>query len=109
TAEAGAFVNGAAHQNSGPPLPVTNPADGQVFAEVASATAADVDAAVSSASEAFREWSELAVSRRGELLWGAATVVHQHVDELVELLTREQGKTLRDSRIEIGRAVETLE
>jgi len=109
TAEAGAFVNGAAHQNSGPPLPVTNPADGQVFAEVASATAADVDAAVSSASEAFREWSELAVSRRGELLWGAATAVHQHVDELVELLTREQGKTLRDSRIEIGRAVETLE
>ena len=109
TAEAGAFVNGAAHQNSGPPLPVTNPADGQVFAEVASATPADVDAAVKSAREAFDEWSELAVSRRGELLWGAATVVHQHVDELVELLTREQGKTLRDSRIEIGRAVETLE
>ena len=109
TAEAGAFVNGAAHQNSGPPLPVTNPADGQVFAEVASATAADVDAAVKSAREAFDEWSELAVSRRGELLWGAATAVHQHVDELVELLTREQGKTLRDSRIEIGRAVETLE
>jgi acyl-CoA reductase-like NAD-dependent aldehyde dehydrogenase len=109
TAEAGAFVNGAAHQNSGPPLPVTNPADGQVFAEVASATPADVDAAVKSAREAFDEWSELAVSRRGELLWGAATAVHQHVDELVELLTREQGKTLRDSRIEIGRAVETLE
>ena len=109
TAEAGAFVNGAAHQNSGPPLPVTNPADGQVFAEVVSATPADVDAAVKSAREAFDEWSELAVSRRGELLWGAATVVHQHVDELVELLTCEQGKTLRDSRIEIGRAVETLE
>ena len=109
TAEAGAFVNGAAHQNSGPPLPVTNPADGQVFAEVASATPADVDAAVKSAREAFDEWSELAVSRRGELLWGAATAVHQHVDELVELLTCEQGKTLRDSRIEIGRAVETLE
>jgi succinate-semialdehyde dehydrogenase/glutarate-semialdehyde dehydrogenase len=109
TAEAGAFVHGAVHQNAGAPLPVTNPADGEVFAEVASATAGDVDAAVSSASDAFREWSELAVSRRGELLWGAATAVHQHVDELVELLTREQGKTLRDSRIEIGRAVETLE
>jgi succinate-semialdehyde dehydrogenase/glutarate-semialdehyde dehydrogenase len=80
-----------------------------VFTEVASATVADVDAAVSAAREAFAEWSALAVSKRGELLWGGATTVHQHVDELVELLTREQGKTLRDSRIEIGRAVETLE
>jgi acyl-CoA reductase-like NAD-dependent aldehyde dehydrogenase len=109
TAEAGAFIHGAAHRNGGAPLPITDPADGQVFAMVASATAADVDAAVSSAREAFGEWSALAVSKRGELLWGAAAAVHQHVDELVELLTREQGKTLRDSRIELSRAVETLE
>jgi acyl-CoA reductase-like NAD-dependent aldehyde dehydrogenase len=109
TAEAGAFIHGSAHQNGGAPLPVTNPADGQVFTEVASATAADVDAAVASAREAFHDWAALAVSKRGELLWGAAANVHHHVDELVALLTREQGKTLRDSRIEIGRAVETLE
>ncbi|HEX4760916.1 MAG TPA: aldehyde dehydrogenase family protein [Thermoleophilaceae bacterium] len=109
TAEAGAFIHGAAHQNGGAPLPVTNPADGQVFTEVASATAADVDAAVQSAASAFGEWAALAVSKRGELLAKAAAHVHEHVDELVPLLTREQGKTLRDSRIELKRAVETLE
>jgi acyl-CoA reductase-like NAD-dependent aldehyde dehydrogenase len=109
TAEAGAFIHGAAHRSAGQPLPVTNPADGQVFAEVASATAADVDAAVSSAREAFGEWSALAVSKRGELLAAAARNVHDHIDDLVPLLTREQGKTLRDSRIELNRAVETLE
>jgi acyl-CoA reductase-like NAD-dependent aldehyde dehydrogenase len=109
TAEAGAFVDGAAHQNGGPPLPLTNPADGQVFCEVASATPADVDAAVGAARAAFGEWSRLAVSARGELLAAAARRVHEHVDELAPLLTREQGKTLRDSRIELNRAVETLE
>ncbi|HEY1594964.1 MAG TPA: aldehyde dehydrogenase family protein [Thermoleophilaceae bacterium] len=109
TAEAGAFIGGAVHQSAGEPLPITNPATGQVFAHVASATAADVDAAVASAREAFEEWSALAVSRRGELLLGAAANVRGHVDELVAVLTREQGKTLRDSRIEVGRAVETLE
>jgi len=109
TAEAGAFIHGSAHRNGGPPLPVTNPADGQVFAEVASATAGDVDAAVSSAREAFGAWSELAVSKRGELLAAAARNLREHIDELVPLLTREQGKTLRDSRIELTRAVETLE
>src|SRR4051794_622822 len=109
TAEAGAFIHGAPHANGGAPLPVTNPADGRVFTEVASATAADVDAAVRSAREAFGDWSALAVSKRGEILAAAAANVHDHGDELAELLTREQGKTLRDSRIELNRAVETLE
>jgi acyl-CoA reductase-like NAD-dependent aldehyde dehydrogenase len=109
TAEAGAFIHGSPHRNGGPPLPITNAADGQVFAEVASATAGDVDAAVSSAREAFEEWSALAVSKRGELLAEGAQRVREHLDELVPLLTREQGKTLRDSKIELNRAVETLE
>jgi acyl-CoA reductase-like NAD-dependent aldehyde dehydrogenase len=109
TAEAGAFIHGSAHQNGGAPLPVTNPADGQVFAEVASATPGDVDAAVASAREAFDDWAALAVSKRGELLAKAAAHAHEHLDELAPLLTREQGKTLRDSRIELNRAVETLE
>jgi succinate-semialdehyde dehydrogenase/glutarate-semialdehyde dehydrogenase len=108
-AEAGAFIHGAAHRSGGAPLPVTNPGDGKVFTEVASATAGDVDAAVRSAREAFDGWSALAVSKRGELLGAAALHVHEHVDELAPLLTREQGKTLRDSRIELNRAVETLE
>jgi acyl-CoA reductase-like NAD-dependent aldehyde dehydrogenase len=109
TAEAGAFIQGSAHQNGGAPLPVTNPADGRVFTEVASATAGDVDAAVASAREAFGDWAALAVSKRGELLAKAAAHAHEHLDELAPLLTREQGKTLRDSRIELNRAVETLE
>ena len=109
TAEAGAFINGAAHRNGGPLLPITNPADGEVFTQVASATAGDVDAAVSSAREAFREWSSLAVSKRGELLAEGAQRVREHLDDLASLLTREQGKTLRDSKIELNRAVETLE
>jgi acyl-CoA reductase-like NAD-dependent aldehyde dehydrogenase len=109
TAEAGAFIHGAPHRNGGEPLPVTNPADGQAFTEVASATPGDVDAAVASAREAFTGWSARAVSKRGEILAEAAHNVRAHIDELAPLLTREQGKTLRDSRIELNRAVETLE
>jgi acyl-CoA reductase-like NAD-dependent aldehyde dehydrogenase len=105
---AGAFVDGAEHHNSGDPLPVTNPADGQVFAEVAGGTAADVDAAVQSARRAFGDWSALAVSKRGELLGRAAHHVEQHLEELIPLLTREQGKTLRDARIELTKAIDTL-
>ncbi|HEX4011342.1 MAG TPA: aldehyde dehydrogenase family protein [Solirubrobacteraceae bacterium] len=108
TTYAGAFVDGAEHINSGRPLPVTDPGTGEVFAEVPSGTAADVDAAVQAAADAFGEWSALAVSKRGEILAEAARHAERHLEELVPLLTREQGKTLRDSRIEIAKAIDTL-
>jgi acyl-CoA reductase-like NAD-dependent aldehyde dehydrogenase len=108
TAYQGSFIAGAEHGNSGPPLPVTNPADGQAFASVASASAADVEAAVNAARDAFESWSALAVRTRGEILGNAARHVEEHLEELIPLLTREQGKTLRDSRIELTKATDTL-
>jgi succinate-semialdehyde dehydrogenase/glutarate-semialdehyde dehydrogenase len=108
TSYSGAFIAGREHANAGEPLPVTNPATGQAFAEVAGGTEQDVDAAVRAAQDAFGEWSALAVSKRGEILGKAAHHVEQHLDELIPLLTREQGKTLRDSRIEVTKAIDTL-
>jgi acyl-CoA reductase-like NAD-dependent aldehyde dehydrogenase len=108
TTYAGAFIDGAEHQNRGDALPVTNPADGRVFAQVAGARSADVDAAVASARRAFGDWSALAVSKRGEILGKAASHLEEHLGELIPLLTREQGKTLRDARIELTKAVDTL-
>ena len=108
TSYAGAFIGGGEHRCSGQELTVVNPADGVGFASVASASAADVDLAVDAASSAFPAWSSMAVSRRGEILGSAAAHVGEHLDELIPLLTREQGKTLRDSRIELTKAVDTL-
>ncbi len=105
---AGAFIAGRPHTNAGDPLPVTDPGTGRVFAEVPAGTAADVDAAVGAAVAASQQWRDLAVSARGEILGRAADHVEAHLDELVPILTREQGKTWRDSRIELSKAVDTL-
>lgn len=104
----GSFIAGAQHRNAGGELEVVNPAEGRAFASVAVASAADVDTAVQAAAGAQRTWSELAVSKRGEILGRAAHHVEEHLDELIPLLTREQGKTLRDARIEIAKAIDTL-
>jgi acyl-CoA reductase-like NAD-dependent aldehyde dehydrogenase len=104
----GSFIAGAQHRNAGEELEVINPADGRAFASVAAASASDVDEAVKAAAEAQRAWSELAVSRRGEILGNAAHYLEGHLDELIPMLTREQGKTLRDSRIELTKAIDTL-
>jgi acyl-CoA reductase-like NAD-dependent aldehyde dehydrogenase len=108
TTHPGSFVAGAPHANRGEALAVLNPADGRAFAFVAGATASDVDVAVAAASGALDGWSALAVSKRGEIVGRAARHVEEHLDELIALLTREQGKTLRDSRIECVKALDTL-
>jgi acyl-CoA reductase-like NAD-dependent aldehyde dehydrogenase len=108
TTHPGAFIDGQEHTNSGDALPVTNPGTGQVFTHVPGGTASDVDTAVAAAARAFSPWSALAVSKRGEILGRAAHHAEQHLDELVPLLTREQGKTLRDARIELTKAIDTL-
>jgi succinate-semialdehyde dehydrogenase/glutarate-semialdehyde dehydrogenase len=104
----GAFIDGREHRNGGHPLPITDPGTGAMFAEVPSGSSEDVDAAVEAAARAFPQWSALAVSKRGEILGRAAHHVETHLDELIPLLTREQGKTLRDARIELTKAVDTL-
>ena len=104
----GSFIGSDRHSNRGEPLPVTNPADGAVFASVAGATPSDVAVAVGAARDASDAWSALAVSKRGEILGRAASHVEEHLDELIPLLTREQGKTLRDSKLELTKAVDTL-
>ncbi len=108
TTYGGSFIAGERHHNAGDPLEVVNPAEGRAFASVAAASAQDVDAAVQAAAGALSAWSVLAVSKRGELLGRAAHHVEEHLDELIPLLTREQGKTLRDSRIELTKAIDTL-
>src|SRR4051794_4723890 len=108
TTHPGSFIAGATHNNSGDALPVTDPATGEVWAEVPGGTASDVDAAVSAAKEAFADWSALGVAKRGEILGKAVAHAKGQLDELVETMVREQGKTIRDALIEIPKAFHTI-
>ena len=73
------------------------------------AGADDVDRAVRSAHEAFLQWRTLGYAARGKVVAAGAEALHAHVEELVPLLVAEQGKTLREARLELHKAAETLE
>lgn len=78
---------------------VHNPATGELLATVARSTAADVDRAVSAASEAHRShWGRSTPRERSRLLQALADAVDSHVDELAELETRNVGKPIRETR-----------
>jgi (Z)-2-((N-methylformamido)methylene)-5-hydroxybutyrolactone dehydrogenase len=86
-----------------------DPATAEPWAELAQGDASDVDAAVAAATAALRgPWAQLPSRRRGRLIRRLADLVADHLDELARLESRDNGKTLRDTRGEIGRAVEWL-
>ncbi|MGN6502306.1 MAG: aldehyde dehydrogenase family protein, partial [Pseudolysinimonas sp.] len=87
--------------STGETKPVTDPATGAVIAEVAVATAADVDAAVEAAHEAFRSWSKVPAPQRAKVLRRWYDLVVERADELAQILTAEQGKPLAEAKGEV--------
>ncbi len=89
-------------------IPVVEPATGEVFAEVAAASAADLDAAVAAARNAFATWSKLTAVARGEILFRFAELVYAHAEELAVLEARNVGKPINDARWEANHVAETI-
>ncbi len=102
------FIGGEFVRTQRERFPVLNPATEEVLDTVPLAGPEEVDLAVRSAHQAFQTWSATPAARRGDLLLRAAQHVHDHLEELARTLTLEQGKPLREARLEIRRFVETL-
>jgi len=79
-----------------------NPATGEVLTQIVEASAADVDQAVAVARSAFDAkggaWRKMSASERGRLIWKLADLIEQHIDELAELETLDNGKPIFESR-----------
>ncbi len=92
----------------GPPIEVRNKYDGSVFAEVASARAEDVDAAIAAAHRAAPEMARLAPWRRAEILAKTAEGIRTRREELARVIAVEAGKAIKFARVEVDRAVQTF-
>jgi succinate-semialdehyde dehydrogenase/glutarate-semialdehyde dehydrogenase len=109
TLSLGAFVDGRMLPADSDTLRITNPATGELVGHVTSAGEELIDAAVRAAASAGREWARLGYADRGRILHACAEAFDAHLEELVPLLVAEQGKTIREARIELSKAAETLE
>jgi acyl-CoA reductase-like NAD-dependent aldehyde dehydrogenase len=84
-------------------LEIRDPGNGELVGECPVATKADLDRAVISAREAFKSWGKASNEERKAAVNRIADKIHEHMEELAELLTREQGKPLNGmgSRFEL--------
>ncbi len=94
---------------SGQRFATLDPATEEPIAEVARGNAADVDAAVRSAHDAFRgDWSRVTPAARGRMLLRLADLVAAHKDELAALETADVGKPLKEAKGDVDGVVATL-
>lgn len=84
-------------------IPVINPANDEVIAEVVAGTAADVDAAVAAARAAFGAWSATTVAERADLLAAIAGKMAERAEDLARTISSEMGCPISISRsIQLG-------
>jgi acyl-CoA reductase-like NAD-dependent aldehyde dehydrogenase len=107
--EHGPFIGGTAEALSGEQREITNPGTGDLVGRVTDSTARDADRAVQAAQAAFAGWARLGYADRGKIIHACAEAFEAHVDELTPILVAEQGKTIREAKIELRKAADTLE
>ncbi|MCY8841375.1 CoA-acylating methylmalonate-semialdehyde dehydrogenase [Bacillus atrophaeus] len=88
---------------------VINPANGKIIAYVPLSTRADVDRAVHAAQHAYQTWSLVPVPNRSRLLYKYLQLLQEQKEQLAEIITMENGKTLKDARGEVQRGIEVVE
>ena len=102
---AGSYTQGSSDRTG----PVFNPATGEQTGEVALASAADVDVAVTAAHEAFETWRYSSLTQRQNIMFAFRQLMAARRRDIAEVLTSEHGKTIDDAMGEVQRGLEVIE
>ncbi|TMF64869.1 MAG: aldehyde dehydrogenase family protein [Chloroflexi bacterium] len=84
----------------------TNPATGELIANVAKSTVTDVDRAVDAARRALDGWRLYPAPKRGEILYRAGEIMLTRKDDLAREMTREMGKVLAEARGDVQEGID---
>ena len=107
--ETRAYVNGAWVDGDEGTVDVTNPARGDVIAQVADLSRAQVADAIAGAKAAQKEWASWTGKERAAVLRRWFDLMMEHVDDLGTILTAEQGKPLGEAKGEVGYGASFIE
>ena len=84
-------------------VPVVDPGTGEIFAEIARGSAADIDAAVKAARGAFEgAWGALAPAERGRALMRLSQLITVEGERLARIESRDVGKPVAQSKRDIA-------
>ncbi len=103
------YINGQRVISRGPKDIQYNPATGEAVAEIPRTTPNEVSAAIEAAREAFPAWSKTPGIQRSKVLFKYRELLEAHAEELIALITEENGKTIEEARGSFQRGIENIE
>lgn len=104
------FINGQFRDiNSTRTLTVISPSDGKELAIMPCSPAGDLDDAVNAARAAFLSWSKTPIKERVQVFFRYKFLLERDLQELAELVSEENGKTLGEAIAEMEKCIELTE
>jgi malonate-semialdehyde dehydrogenase (acetylating)/methylmalonate-semialdehyde dehydrogenase len=88
---------------------ITDPATGEVHAQIGLAGPADVEATVAAAVAAFPAWRRTPPQDRIQYLFRFRELLLKRADDIARTTTQENGKTFAEARAELARGIENVE
>lgn len=90
-------------------MDVCDPSTGEVIAKAPCCTKEEVNLAIKSARKAFPKWSQMPVMKRAQIMFKFRDLLTEHLDELTEILAKENGKVWNEAKGDILKIKEPVE
>ncbi|KAI1290454.1 putative methylmalonate-semialdehyde dehydrogenase [acylating], mitochondrial [Halotydeus destructor] len=104
------FINGEfVESKTNDWIDLHNPATNEVITRVPKSTQQEMQAAVDSAKEAYKSWSQTSVLTRQQTMFKYQQLIKENMKQLAAKVTEEQGKTLLDSEGDVFRGLQVVE
>ncbi len=88
---------------------IFDPSTGEVIAQTPCCTEEEVNIAIKSAKDAFPSWSQTPVMKRAQVIYKFRELLEEHMDELTNMVARENGKTWDEAKGDILKVKEPIE
>ena len=103
------FIGGKFIKSKNDTIPIYNPQEGRIIAEVVDSSNYDLDLAIESASSAHKIWSAYTLKERAEVFYEFRNQLIINLDSLSKSIVEENGKTYGEAKAEVLKGIELTE
>lgn len=90
-------------------IDLCDPATNEVVTRVPKCLPSEMEAAVESAKQAYKSWSQTSILTRQQVMFRLQQLIKNNMGELAKNITKEQGKTLIDAEGDVLRGLQVVE
>ena len=103
------FIGGKFNKSKNDTIPIYNPQEGKIIAEVVDSSNDDLDLAIKSANSAYKRWSKYTLKERAEIFYEFRNQLKNNLESLSESICQENGKTIEEAKAEVLKGIELTE